>query len=215
VTDWSLYVITNTRLSRGRTNLEVVGAALRGGATVVQYREKGIATRKMVEEARDLLELCREAGIPLIVNDRVDVALAVGADGVHLGVDDMPVAIARRLLGPGRLIGYSPETPEQILASEADGADYLGVGSVYGTATKADAGAPIGLPGLARVIAEVSIPVVGIGGISVGNAAQVIQSGADGVAVISAVVAARDVEGAARRLHGIVEAARAERRKAG
>ena len=204
--DWSLYVITDARLSRGRTHLDVVRAAIQGGATVVQYREKGATTRLMVEEARGLRELCRGAGIPLIINDRVDVALAVGADGVHLGVDDMPVAIARRLLGPDKLIGHSPETLEQVRTSEADGADYLGVGSVFGTATKPDAGPPIGLSGLERVIAVVSIPVVGIGGITIQNAAQVIQAGAAGVAVISAVVAAEDVEAAARRLREIIDA---------
>lgn len=209
--DWSLYVITDARLSRGRTHLDVVRDAILGGATVVQYREKGATTRRMVEEARALLELCREAGVPLIINDRVDVALAVGADGVHLGVDDMPVGIARRLLGPDKLIGHSPETLEQVRASEADGADYLGVGSVFGTATKPDAGSPIGLVGLERVIAAVSIPVVGIGGITAQNAAQVIRAGAAGAAVISAVVAAEDVEAAARRLWERIEGARGDR----
>jgi thiamine-phosphate pyrophosphorylase len=209
--DWSLYVITDARLSRGRTHLDVVRDAILGGATVVQYREKGATTRRMVEEARALLELCREAGVPLIINDRVDVALAVGADGVHLGVDDMPVGIARRLLGPDKLIGHSPETLEQVRASEADGADYLGVGSVFGTATKPDAGPPIGLVGLERVIAAVSIPVVGIGGITAQNAAQVIRAGAAGAAVISAVVAAEDVEAAARRLWERIEGARGDR----
>ena len=209
--DWSLYVITDARLSRGRTHLDVVRAAIQGGATVVQYREKGATTRLMVEEARGLRELCRGAGIPLIINDRVDVALAVGADGVHLGVDDMPVAIARRLLGPDKLIGHSPETLEQVRTSEADGADYLGVGSVFGTATKPDAGPPIGLSGLERVIAVVSIPVVGIGGIDAHNAAQVIQAGAAGVAVISAVVAAQDVMDAAEQLREVIEMVRAEK----
>jgi thiamine-phosphate pyrophosphorylase len=213
--DWSLYVITDARLSRGRTHLEVMRAAIQGGATVVQYREKDATTGWMVEEARELQHLCRGAGVPLIINDRLDVALAVGADGVHLGVDDMPVAIARRLLGPDKLVGHSPETMEQVRASQADGADYLGVGSVFGTATKPDAGSPIGLAGLERVIAEVSIPVVGIGGITIQNAGQVIQAGAAGVAVISAVVAAEDVEAASRRLGDIIEAARGNRRKAG
>jgi len=206
--DWSLYVITDARLSRGRTHLEVVRAAIQGGATVVQYREKGTTTRRMVEEAQELQELCREAGVPLIINDRVDVALAVDADGVHLGVDDMPVAIARRLLGPDKLIGHSPEALEQVRASETHGADYLGVGSVYGTATKLDAGSPIGLSGLERVIAAVSIPVVGIGGVNAQNAAQVIRAGAAGVAVISAVVSAEDVAAAARQLRERIEGAR-------
>jgi len=206
--DWSLYVITDARLARGRAHLDIVRAAIQGGATLVQYREKEATTRRMVQEARVLQELCREAGIPLIVNDRVDVALAVGADGVHLGVNDLPVPIARRLLGPGKLVGFSPETLEQARTGESGGADYLGVGSVFGTATKPDAGPAIGLAGLERVIAAVSIPVVGIGGIDAHNAAQVIQAGAAGVAVVSAVVAAEDVEAAARGLRRRIEGAR-------
>jgi thiamine-phosphate pyrophosphorylase len=206
--DWSLYVITDARLSGGRTHLDVVRAAIRGGASVVQYREKAATTRRMVEEAGELRDLCREMQMPFVVNDRVDVALAVDADGVHLGVHDMPVAIARRLLGPARLIGFSPETAEQARMGEADGADYLGVGNIFGTATKPDAGQPIGLSGLKRMIAAVSIPVVGIGGITAHNAARVIQAGADGVAVVSAVVAAEDVEAAARQLRERIEEAR-------
>ena len=208
--DWSLYVITDAWLSRGRTHLDIVRAAIQGGATVVQYREKEATTRRMVEEARELRDLCQRAGVPLIVNDRVDVALAVEANGVHLGVHDMPVAIARRLLGPDPLIGFSPETLEQACAAEAEGADYLGVGSIFGTTTKPDAGPPIGLSGLRKVIAAVSIPVVGIGGINAHNAPQVIQAGAAGVAVISAVVAAEDVEAAALWLREVIEATRKE-----
>lgn len=211
--DWSLYIITDARLSRGRSHMDIVRAAIQGGATVVQYREKEATTRRMVEEAREMRELCQEMGVPFIVNDRVDVALAVDADGVHLGVDDMPVPIARRLLGPGKLIGFSPETIEQARAAEAEGADYLGVGSVFGTSTKPDAGPPIGLSGLRRVIAAVSIPVVGIGGITAQNAPQVIQAGAAGVAVISAVVGVEDVETAARQLREIIEAGGRNRRK--
>lgn len=208
--DLSLYVITDARLSRGRTHVEVVEAAIRGGATVVQYREKGATTHRMVEEARELGELCQKAGVLFIVNDRVDVALAVEADGVHLGVDDMPIPIARRLLGPDGLIGFSPETIEQARAAEAEGANYLGVGPVFGTATKPDAGHPIGLEGLRRMVAAVSIPVVGIGGINAQNAPQVIRAGAAGVAVISAVVGAEDVDAAARQLREAVEATRKE-----
>jgi thiamine-phosphate pyrophosphorylase len=208
--DWSLYVITDGRLSLGRPHLDVVRSAIRGGASVVQYREKTATTCRMVEEAGELGELCRQARVPLIVNDRLDVALAVDADGVHLGVDDMPVAIARRLLGPGKLIGYSPETLEQARAGEADGADYLGVGSIFGTVTKPDAGRPIGLGGLQRMVTAVTIPVVGIGGITVRNAAQVIRAGARGVAVVSAVVAAEDIVSVARQLRETVDMARAD-----
>jgi thiamine-phosphate pyrophosphorylase len=143
--------------------------------------------------------------VPLIVNDRVDVALAIDADGVHVGQDDMPAPLARRLLGAGRILGVSAGTVEEALQAQADGADYLGTGDVYGTPSKADAGAPIGVAGLAAVARAVAIPVVAIGGIQVGNAAAAIRAGASGVAVISAVVGAPDPEAAARALRGIVE----------
>jgi thiamine-phosphate pyrophosphorylase len=206
--NWSLYVITDDRLCAGCTLTEVVRAAIRGGASVVQYRDKTATTRQMVEDASALWQLCREARVPLIINDRVDVALAVGADGVHLGTTDMPVAVARRILGPDKLIGYSPETLAQARAGEADGADYLGVGSIFGTATKRDAGPPIGLAGLKQMIAAVSVPVVGIGGITALNAPEVIRAGAEGVAVVSAVVGAENVEDAAQRLCAAVDASR-------
>ncbi|HID64505.1 MAG TPA: thiamine phosphate synthase [Anaerolineae bacterium] len=206
--DWTLYVITDARLSRGRSHLKVIEAAIEGGATVVQYREKTGTTRQLVQEALALRRLTREASVPLIINDRLDVALAVEADGVHLGVEDMPIPIARHLMGPQAIIGFSPETVEQARQAEADGADYLGVGAVFGTGTKPDAGSPIGVEGLREMVRAVSIPVVAIGGITAGNAAACIQAGAAGVAVISAVVAAEDVKAAARRLRGQIEKAR-------
>jgi thiamine-phosphate pyrophosphorylase len=206
--DWSVYVISDRRAARERSILDIVRAAIRGGASVVQLREKSASTRDMVELGRALLEVTRPAGVPLIVNDRVDVALAIEADGVHVGHDDMPVALARRLLGPGRILGASPETLAEAREMEQDGADYLGVGDVYGTPSKADAGAPIGVAGLAEVMRAVTIPVVAIGGITAANAGPVVEAGAAGVAVISAVVGAADPEEAARRLKGIVEAQR-------
>ncbi len=207
--DWSLYVITDAKLSRGRSHLEVLRAAIAGGATVVQYREKEGTTRQMIEEARALRELTRQAGIPFIVNDRVDIALAVDADGVHVGQDDMPAPVARRLLGPGKTVGVSVDNLEQALQAEQDGADYVGAGPIFATLTKPDAAPPIGPEGLAEICRRVSIPVVAIGGINEENAAAVIAAGAAGVAVVSAVVAAPDVEATARRLREIIEAARA------
>jgi len=205
--DWTLYVITDPRLSRGRSHLEVAQAAIRGGATVIQLRDKEATTRQLVETGRVLRDLTRRMGVAFIVNDRVDVALAVEADGVHLGVDDMPVPIARHLLGPEAIIGFSPETLDQARQAEAEGANYLGVGAVFGTGTKPDAGPPIGVKGLREMVQAVSIPVVAIGGITTDNAARCIQAGAAGVAVISAVVAAEDVEAAARRLREQLEKA--------
>ncbi len=207
--DWGLYVITDAKLSRGRSHLEVIRAAIAGGATVVQYREKEGTTRQMMEEARALRELARQAGVPFIVNDRVDIALAVDADGVHVGQDDMPAPLARKLMGPEKIVGVSVDNLEQALQAERDGADYVGAGPIFATPTKPDAAPPIGLEGLAEICRQVSIPVVAIGGINETNAAAVIAAGAAGVAVVSAVVAAPDVEAAARRLREIVDTARA------
>jgi thiamine-phosphate pyrophosphorylase len=207
--DWSVYVITDQNVAGDRPILDVVRAAIRGGATVVQLREKTTTTREMVELGTALHELTVATGIPLIVNDRVDVALAIDAEGVHLGMDDMPVALARQILGPECIIGASPDTSEGARQAERDGADYLGVGDVYGTPTKGDAGQPIGLEGLVRVVRAVSIPVVAIGGIRPENAGAAIEAGAAGVAVISAVLGAADPAAAAERLRAAVRAARA------
>ncbi|MDQ7029287.1 MAG: thiamine phosphate synthase [Ardenticatenia bacterium] len=211
--DLSVYVITSAALASPRSVLGVVRAALRGGATVVQLREKKTSTQRLIELGQALLQVTRPAGVPLIVNDRVDVALAVNADGVHVGQEDMPAALARRLIGPDKILGVSAETVEQALMAQRDGADYLGVGDVYGTTTKPDAGPPIGLEGLRRVAQAVHIPVVGIGGITPDNAADVVAHGAEGVAVISAVFGAPDPEEAVRRLREAV--AQGRRRRAG
>ncbi len=205
--DLSVYVITDRTVAGERSILDVVRAAIRGGATVVQLREKEASTREMIELGQALHEITREAGVPLIVNDRLDVALAIDAEGVHVGQDDMPAHLARRLLGPDKILGVSAGTVEEARQAERDGADYLGVGDVYGTPTKPDAGVPIGVGGLAQIAREVSIPVVGIGGITPDNAEAVIRAGAVGVAVISAVVGAPDPEMAARRLRQVVDTA--------
>lgn len=198
--DLSLYVLTDKNLSRGRSHAEVVRAAIAGGATAIQYREKEASTREMVESARELREVCRAAGVLFIVNDRVDVAMAVDADGVHVGQDDMPADLVRALIGPDKVIGVSAGNVPDALRAQADGADYLGVGAIYATATKADAGAPTGLAVLTEIRRHVKLPIVGIGGINLANTAAVIKAGADGISVVSAVVSADDVEQAARRL---------------
>lgn len=206
--NWSLYLVTNAQLSRGRSHREIVSAAIRGGVTIVQYREKNISTRQMVAEALELRDLCRAQRVPFIVNDRVDVALAVDADGVHVGQDDMPVALARQLMGPDKLVGASAENVEQALAAVADGADYLGVSPIFATATKPDAGEPLGIERLRGIVSKSIVPVVGIAGINASNAASVVCAGAAGVAVVSAIVSADYVERAARELSEIVMAAR-------
>ncbi|MEA3375167.1 MAG: thiamine phosphate synthase [Chloroflexota bacterium] len=206
--DWSLYVITDRGAAGGRPLTDVVRAVLAGGATVIQLREKHAGAREIIEVGQALHRITREASIPLIVNDRVDIALALEAEGVHVGQDDMPAALARDLMGPDRILGVSAGTVEEALQAEGDGADYLGVGDIYGTPTKPDAGVPIGIQRLRGIAEAVSIPVVGIGGINADNATAVIEAGAAGVAVISAVVGATDPEAAARQLRQIVRSSK-------
>jgi len=203
--DWALYVITDHRAAAGRPLLDLVRAALRGGATVVQLRMKHGSTREMLALGQELREVTRLAGVPLIVNDRLDVALALEAEGVHLGQEDLPARLARPLIGPNRLLGVSVETVEQAEQAWRDGADYLGVGDLFGTPSKPDAGPPIGLEALRAIARAVPLPIVGIGGVTLENAGAVIDAGAAGVAVISAVIGAADPEQAARDLRAIVE----------
>lgn len=210
-TDWSVYVITDRPAAGDRSLTEVVRAAVAGGATAVQLREKRATTREIFELGRLLHRISREADIPLIVNDRVDVALALNAEGVHVGQEDMPAPLARTLIGPDRILGVSAGSVEEARRAEEDGADYLGVGDVYGTPSKPDAGVPIGIEGIRQIAQAVTIPVVGIGGITVENVAPVIRAGAVGVAVISAVLGAPDPEDAARRLADAVRGAKSSR----
>ena len=206
--DYSLYIVTDAQLSRGRSQRQVIEAAIRGGATMVQYREKSASTRQMIDEALELCDLCRARGVPFIVNDRVDVALEVDADGVHVGQDDMPASLARKLIGRGKILGVSAENGDQARAAIADGADYVGAGAIFATATKADANKPIEIAGLLKTARVCTVPMVGIGGINAANAASVIRAGAAGIAVVSAVVSADDVERAARELRKIVDSAK-------
>lgn len=207
--DWSLYVITDRAIAAGRDLIEVVAGALRGGATLVQLRAKAASTAEMVALGRRLHAVTQAADVPLIVNDRIDVALAIDAEGVHVGPpDDMPADAARRLLGPERLLGVSAESARIAEQAYDAGADYVGVGDVFGTSAKADAGDPIGLEGLRAVVSVSRLPVVGIGGIDAENAGAVIQAGAAGVALISAVIGAQDPEAAARDLRRRIDRAR-------
>lgn len=179
---------------------DVVAAALRGGVTAVQLRAKSLTDREQLALARVIRAHCTAFNALFLVNDRVDIALASDADGVHLGVDDLPLADARRLLGPARIVGFSPETDDQAAAASALGADYLGVGPVFGTVSKADAGSAIGLEAVARRAELSRIPIIGIGGITSDNAPDVIAAGAVGVAVVGAILRASDPADAARRL---------------
>jgi thiamine-phosphate pyrophosphorylase len=199
-TNLRLYLCTDRALALGRPLAEAVEAALDGGVTLVQLREKDLSSRDFYEAARTMRELTGRRGAPLVINDRLDIALAVGAEGLHLGQSDLPLEAARRIAGDRLFIGVSAGTVEEALAAEAGGADYLGVGAVFPTGSKADAGEAIGLERLAAVCAAVRIPVVGIGGIGPGNAGGVIKAGAAGAAVISAILSQEDIKGAAENL---------------
>jgi len=198
--DYTLYLVTDRDLSLGRSHVEVVAAAVKGGVSCVQLREKNLDSRDFVDEARKLKQLLDHHALPLIINDRVDVALASGADGVHLGQKDMLVADARRLLGDSAIIGVSAESVEDAIRAEEEGADYIGISPVYATATKTDTATPLGLSGIATIRKRIRLPLVGIGGIHAANVADVVAAGADGIAVISAIVAAPSPEKAARLL---------------
>ena len=206
--DYSLYLVTDRGLSRGRSTLEIVEAAVRGGASCVQLREKNCSTREFIEQARALGSLLRSSGIPLIINDRLDVAQAVGADGVHLGQSDMPLDIARAIVKDTMIIGISAESLRDALEAEKGGADYLGVSPIYATPTKTDTAPALGLEGLRQIREAVNLPLVGIGGLNHSNAGDVIHNGADGVAVVSAIVSADDPQQAARRLRTVIDEAR-------
>jgi thiamine-phosphate diphosphorylase len=179
--------------------MTVTLAAIRGGITALQLRCKNGRDRSTLELAKSLREVCVTRGVLFIVNDRVDIALAARADGVHLGVDDLPLEHARELGGPTFVLGYSPETDEQTRQAAKRGASYLGVGPVFATATKPDAGNPIGLAAISHRAANSGIPVIAIGGITAANAPAVVEAGACGVAVVSAIAGAPDPESAVRQ----------------
>ncbi|MFE0755077.1 thiamine phosphate synthase [Inquilinus sp. NPDC058860] len=202
--DLSVYLVTDTRLSGPRGVAAVAAAAARGGITIVQLRDPDATTRALIAAAGALQAVLAPHGIPLVINDRVDVALAVGADGVHLGDRDMPAATARRLLGPGRIVGVTVHDAAEARAVDPAVADYAGIGPVFATSTKAEARPAIGVDGFRVLRRLVPLPAVGIGGIDAAQTADVIAAGADGVAVVSAICAAPDPEAAARAIAAAV-----------
>ncbi len=209
VLDLGLYVVTDRDLARGRSHQEVAAAAFAGGANVVQLRDKSVQARELCAIASEIQALATQAGALLIINDRVDVALAVDADGVHVGQDDLPAAAARRLLGPDKVLGVSVENGAQARQAEADGADYVAIGPIYeARGTKTDAGPPVGPQAIAEMRRHTRLPVVAIGGIKAQHVAEAVRAGADGLAVVSAVVAAPDIEAAARELKRRIEETR-------
>ena len=190
--DYSIYLLTDDACLMGRPLLECVEQALRAGVTLLQYRSKYKDGGAMYQEAMALKELCDRYDVPLIINDRVDVALAVGAAGVHVGQDDLPCSVVRQLVGPDFVIGVSAHNPEEARKAAADGADYLGCGAVFGTGTKAGV-AKLGLERLQNIRQAVTLPMVGIGGVKADNYAEVLATGADGAAIISGILAADDI----------------------
>ncbi|AUG48342.1 thiamine-phosphate diphosphorylase [Haloarcula taiwanensis] len=209
--DWDVYLVTQASLSAGRTTDEIVADAIDGGVGVVQLREKDRTARERYELGRELRDLTREADVAFVVNDRVDIAQALDADGVHLGDDDLPVPVARDLLGEDALIGRSVSTVEDAREAAAAGADYLGVGAVFATGSKDDIDDDeyaIGTERVAAIAEAVDIPFVAIGGITADNAVEVVRAGADGVAVITAITQADDPTAATDALHSAVEQGR-------
>lgn len=210
--DFDVYLVTDAELSADRSTVEIVESAIRGGVDVVQLREKGANARERYELGKELRELTREAEVPLIVNDRVDLATAIDADGVHLGDDDLPISAAREQIGADAIVGRSVSTPEAAREAESEGADYLGVGAVYGTTSKDTdpEQSNIGLDRVRAIRETTDLPFVGIGGVTPDNARPVVEAGADGVAVISAITAAEDPEAATRRLGSAVRGVNAD-----
>jgi len=210
-----LYFVTDRGLCGGKPLAEVVLQAIRGGASCVQLREKDVSTRVFVEEALRIKALMEPFRVPLIINDRLDIALAVGAEGVHVGQEDMPYQTARRLMGPRAVIGLSVETWEDVEKAESLDCDYLGVSPVFATPTKTDTKEPWGLDGLAKIRAFSRHPLVAIGGLHAGNAEAAVRAGADSIAVVSAICASPDPLQASRELAGIIRAALEKRGDAG
>ena len=203
--DLTLYLVTDPKLSGGDLPGKV-DTAIQGGVTLVQLREKTADSRQFLETALQVREVTDRYGIPLIINDRIDIALACNAAGVHLGQQDIPCKIAREILGPDKLIGVTAKTVEQAIQAERDGADYLGCGALFPSGAKPEA-QPMTLSTLSEILASVHIPVTAIGGINAENVHLPVEAGANGVAVVSAILGQPDVSAAARKLREKIEAA--------
>lgn len=198
--DYSLYLVTDRSILKGKDIFEAVDEALRGGVTLVQLREKDVSSLEFYNIALKMKELTKIYNVPLIINDRLDIALAIDAGGLHIGQEDLPLKVARKLLGKSKILGYSVSNIEEAIYGEENGADYLGAGPVYLTGSKADAGRPIGLENLKSIKERVKIPVVGIGGIGMDNIAEVRKIGIDGVSIISAILGSENIEETSRNL---------------
>lgn len=198
--DLSLYLVTDRTLAAGRALTDIVRDAVRGGCTMVQLREKDCSTREFLNEALALRQILNGTGVPLIINDRIDIALAADADGVHIGQSDMPYAEARRLLGANRIIGLSVESFEDIDVANSLDVDYIGISPIFSTPTKNDTATPFGLEGTREAVRRSVHPSVAIGGIHLNNISDVLATGVNGVAVVSEIIAAHDPYKAARQM---------------
>ncbi len=196
-----LHILTDTVLQSRFSHMEITRLAIVGGADTIQYRQKSGSTREMIEIARNMKRLCSEADVTFIVNDRLDVAIAAEADGVHLGQEDFPIPMARELLGEGRIIGGSAATLDEARKCLSEGADYVGFGPVYPTSSKDDAGPVSGIDILKQVVEIIPVPIIAIGGVGAENIPDVMRAGAHGIAVISAVCCQDDPEKATRSLY--------------
>ncbi|MFA6226244.1 MAG: thiamine phosphate synthase [Methanoregula sp.] len=210
--NYELYIITDEMIGRGKTHAEIAKRAIAGGADVIQLRDKSCSSSELIRIGRTLRGITRESSTLFIVNDRLDVALACGADGLHLGQGDLRTYVARQFAPPGFLIGVSVSTVKEACQAEQEGADYVALSPTFSTGTKPDAGPGHGLEMLREIHRSVSVPVIAIGGINPENIGDVIDAGADGVAVISAVVGATDITAAARDLKNRITRCKTARR---
>ncbi len=200
-----LHVLTDTVLQSRFSHIELTRMAIRGGADTIQFRQKSGSTREMIEIAKQMKKICSDAAVAFIVNDRIDVAIAVDADGVHLGQDDFPIPLARKLLGEDRIIGGSAAIKEEAQKCFSEGADYIGFGPVFPTFSKADAGPVSGIEILKPVVETIPLPIIAIGGVNAENTPELIRAGAHGIAVISTVCCQEDPEQATRALYQALE----------
>ncbi len=197
--DYTLYLVTDRELMSTKTLEEAVEQAILGGCTLVQLREKTASSREFYQTALNIKAITDKYKVPLIINDRVDIALAIDADGVHVGQSDLPATIVRKIIGKDKILGVSAGCAEKAIEAQREGADYIGVGALFSTSTKTDAKS-VSKETLMKIIKEVSIPVVGIGGINEQNAAQLKNTGIDGIAVVSAIIAQKDIKLSAEKM---------------
>jgi thiamine-phosphate diphosphorylase len=209
IQQWQLYIITDRELSRNRSHQDIARQAIAAGAAIIQLRDKSASGKEFFETARELRKLTRDTHTSLIINDRIDIALAVDADGVHVGQEDIPAAVARKLIGNRRILGVSAGTVQEAIEVEQQGADYLGAGPVFeARSTKADAGEARGTDLIREIRERCTIPVIAIGGIKRENLMEVFQAGASGAAVISAIVTADDIEIETRKFLDVINSIR-------